>query len=191
MPASSKPFLDEIDPKTFALDVYNAVYIQVMSMANDIGCTINVSSCCPAPDAPIYKAAFGFAFYAQHGIPVDEVILRGYSVDSLFTTLWHAVLPAPERLALTLDTLTPDYLADYEQHALAGIVLRAAHCRMELEKDHWVSSIELAILGSSADDHVSKLCRNGKLKATKGEKTWSVAPVAARRWLASRNVPGF
>jgi len=61
--------------------------------------------------------------------------------------------------------------------------------RREHDLPMWTTD-ELAKAGGVTNDHIARLCRQGRLEAWKIQGVWLIFDDSARRWLASTRLPG-
>jgi hypothetical protein len=128
-------------------------------------------------ETEIYATVSSLAAYAIRGQPLD-VSVHEYLVSLL--PLWSNTVGAGVE---DVDGLA----ADAEPTTSLGLVICAARAREQLASNCPISAVQLAALAGLSATQIRLLGRNADLEITGGE----IDSKQARRWLASRDVPGF
>lgn len=175
-PPSTKPVLGKIDPEALALKTARTAVDHVVSLQMGLFSINNVSA--PDPQhTEIYRTVHRLAHHAVTGEPLDAPV-QEYLISLI--PLYSAALGEGTR---DVDGL----LGDADPETELGLVISAAVAREQLDIGlEPLTVAQLAALSGISQRQVRQLGATGELAVTEGE----VQPAEARRWLASRGVPG-
>lgn len=189
-PPTMKPRIAHIDPDALALycveslarhavNTLHALFGAGMAPPIDVGAE-KMAELARSPCSDVGAAARELTLYAQGrtqlGAPVQEYLIS-------LVPLWSAAIG---------DAPVEDFSSTGDPDTELGCVMRAAQAREDIESGiATVTPSQLAVLASVTDQQIRQLIRAGELDATEEGRTWAIAPTVARRWLASRGVPGF
>jgi len=177
------PTLFALSPDDIAAEVERRVVDHLHRLALDVGAEV----CAEATLGTLRAEARALTVYAQRGLPVWDWTDSGMASAGLLSVLAALYSRAADT---DLDRTAIDVVDDLDPSDDLGLVLVAAAARIRLDQGAAVTARELAALTGLSAARVRQLISSGELRAT-NEKPQRVPAEDARRWLASRGVPGF
>src|SRR5690606_35097663 len=175
--------LADLDPDAVAQDAERRVVDHLHRLALDVGAEVHAE----ATLGTLRAEARALTLYAQRGLPVWDWTDSGMASAGLLSVLAALYSRAADA---DLDRTAIDVVDDLDPSDDLGLVLVAAAARIRLDQDVPVTARELGALVGLTAVRVRQLVAAGELRAT-NEKPQRVPAEDARRWLASRGVPGF
>jgi hypothetical protein len=169
--------LNDLDPATVANKIYAGVRDAIDAIARK---TTEPSYSMEVIE--IGELASQLVVYAQSGVSVagwDDLDRAREAVERVCGAYFLG-LGAKQRAALVR------LVAEARPCEEVKLAIRAAKCRIDVSAGTPVSTGALAALAGLANRHVRSLVRKGVIATTDGR----VSAAEARRWLASRGIPG-
>lgn len=179
--------LADIDPQAVANTIVRTVVEHLFSTAMRLDPTLILPIRDDAGVFGLRSTAHALALYAQRGIPVWDWTDHGMAADGLLEVVAALYSRAADG---DLERTAIDVIDDVDPDDAVGLVLVAAAARVRLDREEGLTARELGALSGMTAFGVRHLTRSGELP-TDGERPARVPAEAARRWLASRGVPGI
>lgn len=184
-PRTDKPRLHLIDPKAFAEETIRLIvdHLAASAVALSPGIEVHITGLNELRASTLYNEILDLCRWAQRG-EGDPTHAHDLCL-SVATACWPSPLYDSGR--------EPRELYDEADPATApGLLIVAAFARERIHRGEPVSPRDLAALASVDQAHVRLRIREGEIGATKNEAgDLEITALAARRWLAEREVSGF
>lgn len=182
-PPSTRPRLSALDPDDVALEVALAVFHHTQELVQSLLAPAyagvadepHVEALCR--QTHIYAGVRRLAAYAMTGMGGPDVLS---SVEPLLARLSTSV-------CCDRAVGSRSFQDGVEHASVLNAIICAATARDLLAADETLDAEQLAALGSVSATHIRWLSRSGELAMRDG----LIAADEARRWLATRQVPGF